>query len=240
MKRNQVILAVLLAALSFVAAPSASALSHSQALAIKKVVADVPAAEVAARAADLVSQADKSDRKDVALATVREIISKRPATLIAVVAAITKAAPDLSVAVASEAARLAGDQAAAIAKAASTGNPAQADRIAAEVSRIAPSSATKITRAVAAVVPDQTPRIIETVVASVPSAQTEIANDATIQRMSRRSASASTGTGIITTRAGTIRGTPTPNVPPVDEGEGPRLAPTEQLLAAVRPYVRPA
>ena len=27
-------------------------------------------------------------------------------------------------------------------------------------------------------------------------------------------------------------------VPPVDEGEGPRLAPTEVLLAAVRPYVR--
>ena len=26
-------------------------------------------------------------------------------------------------------------------------------------------------------------------------------------------------------------------VPPVDNGEGPRLAPTEQLLAAVRPYV---
>jgi phosphopantothenoylcysteine synthetase/decarboxylase len=26
-------------------------------------------------------------------------------------------------------------------------------------------------------------------------------------------------------------------VPPVDDGEGPRLAPTEQLLAAVRPYV---
>src|SRR5580698_7412037 len=27
-------------------------------------------------------------------------------------------------------------------------------------------------------------------------------------------------------------------VPPVDDGNGPRLAPTEQLLAAVRPYVR--
>ena len=27
-------------------------------------------------------------------------------------------------------------------------------------------------------------------------------------------------------------------VPPVDEGEGPRLAPTAQLLDAVRPYVR--
>src|SRR5207302_4209457 len=27
-------------------------------------------------------------------------------------------------------------------------------------------------------------------------------------------------------------------VPPVDDGEGPRLAPTERLLAAVRPYLR--
>src|SRR5438094_7164003 len=27
-------------------------------------------------------------------------------------------------------------------------------------------------------------------------------------------------------------------IPPVDDGEGPRLAPTEQLLDAVRPYVR--
>jgi hypothetical protein len=27
-------------------------------------------------------------------------------------------------------------------------------------------------------------------------------------------------------------------VPPVDEGEVPRLAPTETLLDAVRPYVR--
>ena len=27
-------------------------------------------------------------------------------------------------------------------------------------------------------------------------------------------------------------------VPPVDDGNGPRLAPTEQLIAAVRPYVR--
>jgi hypothetical protein len=29
-------------------------------------------------------------------------------------------------------------------------------------------------------------------------------------------------------------------VPPVDTGEGPRLAPTEQLLATVRPYLRTA
>jgi phosphopantothenoylcysteine synthetase/decarboxylase len=39
-----------------------------------------------------------------------------------------------------------------------------------------------------------------------------------------------------------LRKLPTWNVtivPPVDAGEGPRLAPSEQLLGAVRPYVRP-
>src|SRR5690349_12325335 len=111
MKRNQVTLAVLLAALSFVAAPSASALSHSQVVAIKKVVADIPPAEMAAKAAALVSQSAKADRKEVALVTVREIAAKRPATVVAVVAAIAKAAPEVSAVVAAEAAKLAPEQA---------------------------------------------------------------------------------------------------------------------------------
>ncbi len=219
MKRNQVILAVLLAALSFVAAPSASALSHSQVLAIKKVVADVPPAEIAAKAATLVTQASNLDRKDVALTAVREIASKRPATIVAVVAAIAKAAPEVSVAVAAEAAKLASDQAVAIAKAAACSAPAQADQIAAAVAKVAPTSAVKVTRTVASVVPDQTPKIVETVVASVPQAKADITADATITRMTQRSASVSDGTGIIITVPGTIRGTPPPLVPPTDEGQ---------------------
>jgi hypothetical protein len=216
MKRNQVTLAVLLAALSFVAAPSASAISLSQVQAIRKVVADVPPAEIAARAADLVSQAPKADRKDVALTAIREVVNKRPATVVAVVAAIAKAAPEVSVAVAAEAARLATDQAAAIAKAAASGAPAQAEQIAVAVAKAVPGSATQVTRSVALVVPDQVGGISEAVVKSVPTAANEITTDPTIQRLSRRSASTPVGTGIITTRAGTIRGT-TPNVPPTEE-----------------------
>src|SRR5258708_5411780 len=117
MKRNHVTLAVLLAALSFFAAPSASAISQSQVLAIRKTVASVPAAEMAAKASDIVNRASALEKKDIAVVTVREIASKRPATVVAVVAAISKIAPEVSAAVAAEAAKVCSNQASEIAKA---------------------------------------------------------------------------------------------------------------------------
>jgi hypothetical protein len=217
MKRNQVTLAVLLAALSFVAAPSASAISTTQVQAIKRVVADVSPAEIAARAANLVSQAPKADRKDVAVTTVREVVSKRPATIVAVVAAIAKVAPEISAKVAGEAATLATDQAAAIAKAAASSAPAQADQIALAVAKAVPSSAAKVARAVALVVPDQTVAVSETISKAMPSVASEIASDSTIQRLSQRSASGPGVSGLITTYGGTISGHAIPNVPPTAE-----------------------
>lgn len=218
MKRNQVTLAVLLAALSFFAAPSANAISRSDIVAIKKAVADVPAAEMAATAAQLVSQATAADRQQVAVTAVREIASKRPAVLVAVVAAIAKVAPDVSVAVATEAAKLVGKQAAEIAKAAATGAPEQADKIAAAVAKVSPKAATTVAREVALVAPEQTTRIVEHVLASVPAAQTAISADATITRLSQRSAGTQGPTGNITTRPGTISGAPAPVVPPSSVG----------------------
>jgi hypothetical protein len=220
MKRKQVTLAVLLAALSFFAAPSASALSQSDVQVIKKAVATVPAAEVAAKAAQLISEASKADRQEVALTTLRAVASTRPAALVAVVAAMAKVAPDVSAVVAAEAAKLSSDQASEIAKAAVTSAPGQAAKIAAAVAKETPVSATKVTRSVALIVPEQTNAIKEAVVASVPAAKTDLANDTTITRLSLRSSAAPGATGVITTRPGTIRGTPPPNVPP-DEVTSP-------------------
>jgi hypothetical protein len=227
MKRNKVTLAVLLAALSFFAAPSASALSQSDVLAIKKAVADVPAAELAAKAAQLVSQAIKAEQQDVALTAVREVASKRPTVVVATVAAIAKVAPDLSAAVAGEAAQLATNQASEIAKAAVGSAPAHSQEIAAAVAKAAPKSATKVTRTVVTLVPDQTMKVVEKVLASVPSAQSEIVNDVVITRLTQRSALENGTNGIITTRGGTIRGTAAPDVPPISvgtatEGSDPR------------------
>jgi hypothetical protein len=219
MKRKHVTLAVLLAALSFFAAPSATALPQSELLSIKKTVVDTPAAELAARAADLVTQASKADQEEVAVATVRDIAARRPATIVAVVGAISKANSEVSVAVAAEAAKLIAERASEIAKAAAAGAPSQASQIAAAVAKVAPKSATKVTRAVASIVPDQTTKVVETVLSSVPSARADIAKDATLTRMSQRMAADAGGnSGIITTLPGTINGTPAPNSPPLDVG----------------------
>jgi hypothetical protein len=223
MKRNQVTLAVLLAALSLVAAPSAGAISVSQVQAIKRVVAEVAPAEIAAQAADLVSQASAVDRKDVALTTVREVVSKKPATVVAVVGAIAKAAPEVSVAVAEEAAKLVPDESAAIAKAAASSAPAHAQKIAAAVAKAVPASATMVARSVAVVVPDQVVHVSEAVVKSVPAVASEIASDPIMKRLTQRSASSPVEIGIITTRPGTIRGTPPPILPPGEEEPEPGI-----------------
>jgi len=222
MKRNQVTLAVLLAALSCFAAPSAKAISQYEVRAIKKAVANVPTAEVAAKAAQIVVQANASEKRDVAVVTVREIVSNKPSTVLAVVAAVSKAAPEVSPAVAAEAARICSEQSPEIARAAATSAPGQADEIAAAVAKVTPNSATTVTRTVAFVVPDQSAKVVETVSKAVPTAAQEIKTDATITQLTRstqRSANNSQGSGVITTIPGTIRGGQIPNTPPTPVGQ---------------------
>lgn len=218
MKRNHVILAALLASFSFLAAPSASALPQSQVAAIKKAVAVVPAAEIAAKATELILQANKVDRQEVAIATVREIVSKRPAAAVAVVGAIAKAAPELSAIVAAEATKLASDQAAEIAKAAAASAPDQAERIATAVAKVAPNASPNIARAVVTVAPQSTSKVVESMVASVPAAK-NVADDPVVKRMSQRAASGAVPQGEIFTRAGTISGRLPPSEPPITVGE---------------------
>jgi hypothetical protein len=234
MKRNQVTLAVLLAGLSFLAAPSVSALPQSQAQAIKRIVADVPAAELAAKAADLVTQASKVEQQEVAIATVREVASKRPATILAVVGAIAKSVPELSPVVAAEAAKLVGEKSTEIAKVAASAAPAQADRIAAAVAAVAPKSAAKVARSVVLVVPDQTSRIVESVVKVVPASKTDIQKDVTITRLTDRMGSSSGNSGVIVTLPGSISGAPVPTVPPTDAG-----TPTAGADPGRKPYGSP-
>jgi hypothetical protein len=218
MKRNQVTLAVLLAALSFFAAPSASALPESQVAAIKKTVADTPAAELAAAAADIVAHAAQIDKQEVAVTTVREIASQRAATVIASVGAIAKASHEVSVTVAAEAAKLVAERSAEIAKAAAAADPAHADQIAAAVAKVSPRSAAKVAHAVVTVVPELTPRIIDSVINTVPTARTPIQQDTTITRISDKLASQSGNNGVIFTLPGTISGQPIPDQAPTDAG----------------------
>jgi len=205
MKRKHVFLAALVAALSFLAAPSVTALPQTQVAAIQKALVMAPAAEIGAKAAELVRQAGKTDREEVALTAVREIVSKRPATVVAVVGSISKIAPEVSAAVAAEASKLAPNQALDIAKAAAANAPAQADSIAAAVAKVAPNSIASSTRD-AAIVPEQSKQVVENVRANINPDATSMA------RSTQQSSSTNAPSGVIFNKPGTISGRPVPSI----------------------------
>jgi hypothetical protein len=114
MKRQITIVAIAMA----LAAPSAFAASNAQLKAIKKTINTVPVPELAAKAAELVTQAAKEDREAVAVTVVRAAITKSRSSAPLVVAAISKAAPEVAAPVSRVAAEMETAQSGSIAAAA--------------------------------------------------------------------------------------------------------------------------
>lgn len=136
-----------LAAIATLALSPAHALTATQKGAIKASVANVPALELPAKAAQVVAQASKEDKQDTAIALVREIVSKNQSLAPSLVKALVTALPDSAAIIAATAADLAVDQTVAIAKAAADAAPAQAPAIATVLAKIAPKSVDKIAAA---------------------------------------------------------------------------------------------
>jgi hypothetical protein len=212
MKRNTLLLAGLLAALSS-GISSVKALPDSHLSAVKRAVQHVAAPEVAAKAASLVSKAETKERSDVAIAAIRVIVSQRPSLAPSVVGSISKAYPELSATVAAEAASLSKEQVEQIVRAASAAAPRNATAIAVAVAKVVPASAAKSAVTAASVVPSADSSIEEMVVAAVPAARQEVQKSMTLARTTRSSAQAGGGSGNIATFRGTIRGTLPPGTP---------------------------
>ena len=207
MKRKTLFVAALLAALATFGVSSAQALSASRVAAIKKAVANVPAPELAAKAASIVANAESAEREEVAVEAVRAIVSKKPSLAPSIVGAISKIYPESSAKVAAEATTLSNEQAGEVVKAATSAAPRQADRIAGAVAKVAPNSAVKVTRTAVHLVPTAADDIVEHVITTVPSSRQEIQKDAVVTRFTRRSASEGGGQGTITSFKGAINGT---------------------------------
>ena len=121
-------------------ATTSHALTASQVQEIKNTVLSVPVPEMPAKAAELVTKAEKKDRQAVAITAIRAIVMKHRAAAPVVVAAVSKAAPELAPVVALEASKLAPDQKTYIVRSASIAAPTQARQVA----QVA-SSATQVT-----------------------------------------------------------------------------------------------
>jgi hypothetical protein len=136
MKNNKKTVSVLAALLTF-AVTSAFATGQN---AFDKV----PAPEMAAKAAQMVTKAAASQKEQTAVAVVKAALAKNPALASVVIAAVCKVAPEVAPAVSAAAAEVAQEYAETIAAAAAKAAPQYATMIADSVSAAVPSAAASV------------------------------------------------------------------------------------------------
>jgi len=160
MKKNKrFALAALLAGLTCFATSPAQALTEKQVSAINKTIKEAPAADLPAKAAEMVTQSSKKEKEAVAVAVVRAAIAKKPASAVSVVSSVIKAAPSTGPAVAAAAAKLAPDQVEAIATAAALAASEVADKIVAAIADVYPNLEERVAKAVMLAVPQAQAKI---------------------------------------------------------------------------------
>jgi hypothetical protein len=137
-------------------------------------LATVPAAELPAKAADLVLQAKPRARQAATVNVVKSAVGINPAASPAIVGAIARAVPQMAAAAASTAASEQPKQASAIAKAAAAAAPAKAGQIVSAVCRAVPNEYQAIAVAVSQAVPAAGKEIVDAVASALPNLKPSI------------------------------------------------------------------
>lgn len=125
-------------------------------------------AELPAKAAELVTQADAKNLQKTTLDVVRAAVGLNPAAAPAIVGCVAQAAPAMAATAAATAASLVPSQVVAIARAAAAAAPAQAGAIVEAVCRLLPTAYQSVADAVAEVVPGAGKAILAGIVVAIP------------------------------------------------------------------------
>jgi hypothetical protein len=167
-------IAIILLSVAFLAAGSSFGKDALQANSFNEALAAAPAAEMPAKAADLVLHARNRERQATTVSVVRSAVAMNPGAAPAVVGAIARAVPDMASVAAGAAAALQPKQAAAIAKAAAAAAPSKAGKIVTAVCRAVPNEYRNIATAVAQAVPGAGKEIVNAVAAALPGLKPSI------------------------------------------------------------------
>jgi hypothetical protein len=135
----------------------------------------VSPAELPAKSAELVSQADSKTRLQTTVDVVKAAVGLNPAAAPAIVGTIAKSTPEMASAAAATAVALVPNQAIAIARAAAAAAPSQAGKIVEAVCRVVPTVYKEVANAVAGVAPGAGKAILAGVSAAIPALQESIA-----------------------------------------------------------------
>ena len=164
----------ILLSVAFLVAGNCFAKDAPKANPFNKILTAVPAAELPAKAAELVSQAKAADRREATTNVVKAALSINPAAAPAIVGAIARAVPEMASIAAGTAAAEQPKQAAAIAKAAAAAAPLQAGAIVEAVCRAVPREYRSIAIAVSQVAPEAGQEIVNGVTSAVPGLKPSI------------------------------------------------------------------
>ena len=132
------------------------------------------AAELPAKAAGLVSQADTKNLKQTTIDVVKAAVGLNPAAASAIVESIAQSSPAMVVIAAATAVSLVPDQAATIARAAAVAVPTKAGQIVEAICRVVPGAYQKVATAVAEVVPGAGREILTAVSTAIPTLKDSI------------------------------------------------------------------
>ncbi len=133
-----------------------------------KVLSAVPAAELPAKAADVVLQAKPADREATTVQVVKAAVAINPAAAPAIVGAVARAVPEMASVAAGAVAAEQPKQARAIAKAAAAAAPAHAAPVVEAVCRAVPKQYQAVAIAVSQAVPSANKEIVKAVGLALP------------------------------------------------------------------------
>lgn len=132
------------------------------------VLSTVTAAELPAKASELVVQADAKNLKQTTIDVVKAAVGLNPAAAPAIVASIAHASPAMAATASATAVALVPNQVLAIARAAAAACPAKAGAIVEAICRVLPADYQKVALAVAEVVPGAGKEILAGIATAIP------------------------------------------------------------------------
>ena len=200
-------IASILLSVAFLVAGISFAKEAPKANAFTKTLSAVTAAELPAKAAELVSQAKKSDRQATTISVVKAALGINPAAAPAIVGAIARAVPEMAAIAASTAAAEQPKQVVAIAKAAAAGAPSQISAIVKATCRAVPNEYQNIAMAVSQVVPGSGNEVLKGVAAAFPEMKPSI------EGMMAGHGTSATSVAVVLGQAATVKAAPATTIP---------------------------
>lgn len=138
---------------------------------IQATLSSVPAAEIPAKAAELIKQTKGREQSWMTVRVVKAALDLNPAAAPALVGAICRAVPEMAALAAGTAAEHQPKQASMIARAAAAAAPAKVGKIVVAVCKAVPNDYQNIALAVNQVAPSASKEIIEAIASAIPGAK---------------------------------------------------------------------